>query len=104
MTHDAPRTDTPDLTDERPLREAVAESERRGYATVVVARDDLAALLSATPAPLDAQRLTDAMNAVIRKQPSLMHAGFVYGETGAAVAAEYARLTPATATPEAGDA
>lgn len=49
--------------------------------------------------PQDLNAANDAINAVLRKQPSLAYAGFVYGDTGAAVVREYAALAPAT--PEA---
>ena len=59
-----------------------------------LAREALAAL-SSEPAStgLDSQLLTDALNAVLRKHPGLAYAGYVYGETGAEVAAEYDRLS-----------
>lgn len=57
--------------------------------------DDGLAGRESAGAGLDVQRLTDALNAVLRKHPSLAYARFVYGETGAEVAAEYARLTAA---------
>ncbi len=54
------------------------------------------------PPGLDVEVLTDALNAVLRKQ-HLVYAGFVYGETGAAVVREYDARLAAARTPKEAD-
>jgi hypothetical protein len=96
MTPDAPRTEAPDLRDDRDTSEYDIEAEwyRRGWEA-----GHGTALSSATPAPLDVERLAEAYR-IVESTPVTLSSSedneLADAEWMArALAAEYARLTEA---------